>query len=75
MNGSAEVSCFSSDESYLYTAGDEGDIYVWDLVARKCVQKVADEGSFKITCMDVSDDGKYLAVGNKSGTANIYQLD
>ena len=74
MNGSAEVGCFSQDESYLYTAGDEGEIYVWDLVARKCIQRIADEGGFKITCLDASPDSKYLAAGSKSGTCNIYLL-
>jgi len=37
MNGSAEVLTFSHDEAFLYTGGDEGEIYVWDMVSRKCV--------------------------------------
>lgn len=46
MNGSCSTACFDKEERYLYTAGDQAEIYQWDLKQRKCVAKVADEGAF-----------------------------
>lgn len=72
MNGSCEASAFSPDDRFLYTAGDQGDIYQWDLKMRRCVAKITDEGSFHTTCISASPDGKYLSTGNKMGTVNIF---
>ena len=72
MNGGCSTAAVSPDEQFLYTAGDQGDIYKWDLKMRKCVNKFSDEGSFHTTCLSASKDGKYIASGNKMGTVNIF---
>jgi hypothetical protein len=46
MNGSCDTTCFSADDRYLYTAGDQAEIYQWDLKQRRCIAKIADEGAF-----------------------------
>jgi U3 small nucleolar RNA-associated protein 18 len=75
MNGSCQSSCFSDDERYLYTVGDQADIYQWDIRQRKCVDKIPDEGAFQTTKVAVSQDGKHLATGSKMGTVNIYSVE
>jgi U3 small nucleolar RNA-associated protein 18 len=66
--------CFSRDESKLYTAGDEAEIYEWDLRStRKCLTRFSDEGAFSTTALAVSNNS--LATGSKMGSVNIYSLD
>ena len=75
MGGSCQSVSFSHDDKFLYTVGDQADIYQWDLKQRRCVAKLPDEGSFQTTVIDASSDGKYLATGSKMGTVNIFSLD
>lgn len=75
MNGSCNSTCFSADERYLYTAGDQAEIYQWDLKQRRCIAKIADEGAFQTTVVAVSKDGQHLATGSKMGTVNVYSLE
>ncbi|OQR97149.1 U3 small nucleolar RNA-associated protein 18 [Achlya hypogyna] len=72
MNGSARAATFCADENYLMSTGSDGQIYQWDLRMRKCVYRVADEGSLGSGAIAASADGKYLAVGADSGVVNIY---
>jgi U3 small nucleolar RNA-associated protein 18 len=46
MNGGCSGASFSADDNYLYSIGDQSEIYQWDLKQRKCVSKIGDEGSF-----------------------------
>jgi hypothetical protein len=42
----------------MYTVGDQAEIYVWDLRhSKKCLAKIADEGSFNTSHLAVSADG------------------
>lgn len=75
MNGSCEAVCFSPDDKYMFTVGDQAEIYQWDLASRKCVAKIGDEGSFSTTHMVMSPDGKTLATGSKMGIVNCYRFD
>jgi len=75
MNGSCHSACFSQNDHYLFTVGDQADIYQWDLRQRKCIAKLQDEGSFQSTCIEISPDNKYLATSSKMGTVNIYEFD
>ena len=76
MNGSINCTAFGRDGLHLFTAGDQGDIYQWDIRAtKKCVQRIADSGNFHTTCIDVSPNGQYIATGSKMGTVNIFDLD
>ncbi len=41
----------------IYTVGDQAEIYVWDTRhAKRCLSKVADEGSFNTTHLTVNGD-------------------
>lgn len=34
-----------------------------------------DEGGYNTSCIDISEDGNYLATGSKMGSLNIYSLN
>ena len=72
MNGTCQAVAFSPDEKYLWSVGDEAEIYQWDLTTRRCVQKVQDEGGFNTTKLAVSPNGTLLATGSKMGTVNLF---
>ncbi|KAF6200102.1 hypothetical protein GE061_006403 [Apolygus lucorum] len=73
MNGSVETLCFSPDSKTLYTYGDQGDVYVWNVGARQLVHKFHDEGSIKGVTLAVSPCDTYLAAGSASGVVNLYE--
>ena len=74
MNGSCQTVAFSPDERYLFSAGDEAEIYQWDLGTRKCVGRVADTGGFSSVKLAVSPNGQLLASGSKMGSVNLFQI-
>eukprot|EP00831_Metopus_contortus_P051650 TRINITY_DN43371_c0_g1_i1.p1 TRINITY_DN43371_c0_g1~~TRINITY_DN43371_c0_g1_i1.p1 ORF type:complete len:263 (-),score=45.20 TRINITY_DN43371_c0_g1_i1:35-823(-) len=70
MSGCGDSACFSPDGKYLYTEGEEREIYQWDLSTRKLLKREADEGSVKNTVLCAS--GGFLATGCTSGVVNVY---
>lgn len=72
MNGSVGSVAFNADGSRMYSAGDDGEVYVWDMNTRSCVHKFRDEGCLNATTLAASRDGQYLACGSDSGVVNIY---
>ncbi|XP_064636673.1 U3 small nucleolar RNA-associated protein 18 homolog [Lineus longissimus] len=74
MNGEVGGIVFSKDGSTLYSHGDDGEVYVWDMKKRTCIHRFVDDGCIKGTCIDVSHNGQYLATGSNSGVVNIYDL-
>lgn len=75
MNGSVESVAFSKDSSRMYSHGDDGQVYVWDINTRDCIHKFTDDGCIQGTTVDVSHDGQYLACGSYSGVVNIYDTE
>ena len=75
MNGSCESVCFSPDDRYMFTVGDQAEIYQWDLNTRKIVSKTSDEGSFSTTHIAMSPDGRNIATGSKMGVVNFFKYD
>lgn len=72
MNSTSRGLCFV-DEYTVACGGDEGDVYLWDLKMRACVQRFSDEGTVKITCIEARDN--LLAVGSNSGVVNLYDMN
>jgi U3 small nucleolar RNA-associated protein 18 len=75
MNGSVNTLCFSSNGQYIYSLGNDGEIYKWNLEDKTCIGKIFDEGSIKPTTITCSPDGNWLATGSSSGVVNVYNLE
>ncbi|KAF9275235.1 U3 snoRNP protein [Linnemannia elongata] len=72
MSGNVRAVAWSSDSEYLYSVGGDAEIYQWQVSSGKCVHRFMDEGGFKPTCLAVSPNDQFFAVGSKSGVVNVY---
>ncbi|XP_052615232.1 U3 small nucleolar RNA-associated protein 18 homolog isoform X1 [Peromyscus californicus insignis] len=75
INGRIAASTFSSDSKRIYTSSGNGEVYVWDVNSRKCVNRFLDEGSLYGLSIATSKNGQYVACGSKSGVVNIYSQE
>uniref|UniRef100_A0A8C3SNX8 U3 small nucleolar RNA-associated protein 18 homolog n=1 Tax=Chelydra serpentina TaxID=8475 RepID=A0A8C3SNX8_CHESE len=75
INGKAIASAFSPDSSKIYTNSDEGEVFIWDVKSRRCLNRFTDEGCLRGTCLAVSKNGQYVACGSRSGVVNVYTHD
>lgn len=64
---------FSFDGRFLYSAGLDGKVLKWDLVARTAANMSTD--NYQITSIDMSSDGKYLAGVSTTGKALVWNPD
>ncbi|XP_065226008.1 U3 small nucleolar RNA-associated protein 18 homolog [Planococcus citri] len=74
MNNDAIDICFNNDGSTMYSYGDRGEIYEWDMKTRYCVKKMQDEGCLKGIKMTLSSNNQVLATGSSSGIVNLYEM-
>ncbi|KAI1293415.1 U3 snoRNP protein [Mortierella claussenii] len=72
MNGNVRAVAWSSDSSFLYSVGGDAEIYQWEVSSGKCLHRFLDDGGFRPTCIAVSPNDQFFAVGSKSGIVNIY---
>jgi len=70
MNETCLDVSFSQNSNYLFTVGETGNIYQWDLRKRAIVDKMSDCASLKTTAIDCSKG--FLATGNSTGLVNLY---
>lgn len=75
MNGSVNSVAFSRDGSRLFSHGDDGQVYVWDLRSRDCIHRFMDEGCTQGTTIDVSANNQYIACGSSTGVVNLYETE
>nr|KAG5711690.1 hypothetical protein BaRGS_016872 [Batillaria attramentaria] len=75
MNGSVEDITFSADGARMYSTGDDGRVYVWDLNSRQCLHNFIDDGCVHGTSIALSRDSQYLACGSNTGVVNVYNTD
>jgi U3 small nucleolar RNA-associated protein 18 len=73
MNGSIRTCSYSSDGNKMYTSGSDGQVYIWDLRTRKCLDRHTDEGCVRATSLSVSPSGSMYACGADSGCVNLYK--
>ncbi|KAI9553896.1 hypothetical protein GHT06_019166 [Daphnia sinensis] len=72
MNGEVNAVTFNPDGTKLYSHGEHGEVYVWDMNARACVHKFIDDGCITGTALAMSPTQQYLACGSSSGVVNLY---
>ncbi|KAI8597009.1 WD40-repeat-containing domain protein [Dissophora ornata] len=72
MNGNVRAVAWSSDSTYLYSVGGDAEIYQWEVSSGKCLHRFIDDGGFKTTCIAVSPNDQFFAIGSRSGIVNIY---
>ncbi|KAM9044030.1 U3 small nucleolar RNA-associated protein 18 homolog isoform 1-T1 [Megaptera novaeangliae] len=75
INGRIAASTFSSDSKKVYASSGDGDVYVWDVNSRKCLNRFIDEGSLYGLSIATSRNGQYVACGSNCGVVNIYNQD
>ncbi|KAJ1523333.1 hypothetical protein ONE63_001204 [Megalurothrips usitatus] len=73
MNSEVKAIAFNKDGSRLYSTGDGGDVYVWDMHSRSCIHRFTDDGCIVGTSLALSPNEQYLACGSSSGVVNIYE--
>ncbi|XP_013004954.2 U3 small nucleolar RNA-associated protein 18 homolog [Cavia porcellus] len=75
INGRVSASAFTSDSKKIYTYSGEGEVYIWDVNSRKCLNRFVDEGSLCGLSIATSRNGQYVACGSGCGVVNIYSQD
>ncbi|XP_044531014.1 U3 small nucleolar RNA-associated protein 18 homolog [Gracilinanus agilis] len=75
INGKVAASAFSSDSTKIYASSVDGEVYIWDVNTRKCLNKFTDEGCLRGLSIAVSRNGQYVACGSSSGVVNVYNQD
>ncbi|VVC33798.1 Hypothetical protein CINCED_3A002053 [Cinara cedri] len=74
MNGAVYALSFTSNGKRMYSFGESGEIYEWDMNSRTCIKKFLDDGCLQGTSLTVSHNDQYLAAGSSSGVVNLYNL-
>lgn len=72
MNGSVRAITFAKGGLELLALGGDGEVYNWDIGARRCIHKGRDDGCVKGTTICASLDSKLFATGSNSGVVNLY---
>ncbi|XP_036985525.2 U3 small nucleolar RNA-associated protein 18 homolog [Artibeus jamaicensis] len=75
INGRIAASTFSSDSKKVYASSGDGEVYIWDVNSRKCLNRFVDEGSLYGLSIATSRNGQYVACGSNCGVVNIYSQD
>jgi len=73
MNDNCRGLAFSKSGQKLYSHGDGGEVYIWDVNSRRCESKFADEGC--ISGRSLALNSNYLATGSSEGVVNIYNIN
>ncbi|XP_046552431.1 U3 small nucleolar RNA-associated protein 18 homolog [Haliotis rubra] len=75
MNGDVYCVSFTRDSTRMFSFGDTGSVFVWDMNTMSCVHTFIDEGCVKGASIAVSPNNQYVACGSQSGIVNIYDAD
>jgi len=73
MNDECQAIKFSGSGSQLYSHGEGGEVYVWDIRSSICVNKFVDDGCIAGSALAVNSS--YLATGSSEGVVNIYNIN
>lgn len=72
MNTNSTQAVFSPDSSKIFSTSDTGEVYIWDVKSRRCLNRFVDDGSLSGTSLAISKGGQYVSCGSSSGVVNVY---
>ena len=73
MNGLVRSVAFAKNGNLMLSGGSDGEVYVWDMNTRDCVNKFQDEGCGIIHALSASGgEMPMVAVGSDAGVVNMY---
>ncbi|KAK2718117.1 U3 small nucleolar RNA-associated protein 18 homolog [Artemia franciscana] len=72
MNGEVQDIAFNLDGSRMFSFGEDGEVYIWDMGNRTCIHRFYDDGCIRGTSLCLSPNEQYLATGSSVGIVNIY---
>lgn len=75
MNGNVTSVDFTNDGQQMFSHGDEGQVYVWDIRSRECTHRFMDDGCTRGTTVAVSKNNQYIACGSNTGVVNLYERE
>ncbi|OQR68775.1 hypothetical protein BIW11_12688 [Tropilaelaps mercedesae] len=73
MNEDVTSTVFTRDGRMISHGGNY--MYLWDIGARRCIQKFLDDGCLKGQSLALSPDERLLATGCNSGIVNVYNVE
>ncbi|KAM6164435.1 U3 small nucleolar RNA-associated protein 18 homolog [Rhynchocyon petersi] len=75
INGRIAASTFSSNSKNIYCSSGDGEVYIWDVNSRRCLNRFVDEGSMYGISIATSRNGQYVACSSNCGVVNIYNQE
>lgn len=72
--GSVLVAIFSRDSKYIFSGGDDDEIYAFNIDKDEIVVKVREHWADVMT-LAISPDGKYLASGSRDRSIKIWEIN
>ncbi|XP_015591343.1 U3 small nucleolar RNA-associated protein 18 homolog [Cephus cinctus] len=72
MNENCNALAFTPDSRQLFSHGDGGEMYVWDIDRRMCIHRAVDDGCLSGSAIAISPSGQLLAAGSRQGVVNLY---
>ena len=75
MNGKSLCCAFDPQGRYIFTAGTEKKVYVWETSSFKCIRTFTDTSGSAITSIAVPSDGGRIILGSELGILSLYDID
>ena len=75
MNGEVMSMSFTDDSNMLFSHGNCGKVYIWDIRKRQCVNRFTDEGCIAGTAITLSPNSEYCCTGSDMGVVNVYKMN
>lgn len=72
LNKTVESVSWTSDGSYIFGFGNEGEVYQFNIESKECVKRWVDDGCVGASVVSVSPNEKYYATGSSTGVVNLY---
>lgn len=63
LNKTVESVSWTSDGSYIFGFGNEGEVYQFNIESKECVKRWVDDGCIGASVVSVSPNEKYYATG------------